>query len=118
MNVTVDLPEQVAADLKKLALVEDRTVEQQARGILRRYFAENPPPSAYGVVLVSCNDKLIQTIKEIRVLTDLGLKAAKDLADRAVNGPVEIIRYENESEAQRAVALLTSAGATAQVEKR
>ena len=63
----------------------------------------------FDVVLEAAGDKKIQVIKEVRVLTSLGLKEAKDLVDAAPKAVLEGITKEN---AEKAKATLEAAGAT------
>ena len=61
------------------------------------------------VILESAGDKKIQVIKEVRALTSLGLKEAKDLVDGA---PKAVLEGVNKEAADKAVAALEGAGAT------
>ena len=63
----------------------------------------------FDVVLEAAGDKKIQVIKEVRALTSLGLKEAKDLVDGA---PKAVIEKANKETADKAKAQLESAGAT------
>jgi large subunit ribosomal protein L7/L12 len=63
----------------------------------------------FDVVLESAGDKKIQVIKEVRGLTSLGLKEAKDLVDGAPKPVLEKVTKEN---AEKAKAALEGAGAT------
>ena len=64
---------------------------------------------SFDVVLEAAGDKKIQVIKEVRVLTSLGLKEAKDLVDAAPKAVLEGITKEA---AEKAKATLEAAGAT------
>ncbi|WP_315094008.1 50S ribosomal protein L7/L12 [uncultured Cellulomonas sp.] len=64
---------------------------------------------SFDVVLESSGEKKIQVIKEVRVLTSLGLKEAKDLVDAAPKAVLEGITKEA---AEKAKATLEAAGAT------
>ena len=66
----------------------------------------------FDVVLVSAGDKKIQVIKEVRALTSLGLKEAKDLVDRA---PKPVLERANKDDAEKAKAALEGAGATVEL---
>jgi large subunit ribosomal protein L7/L12 len=66
----------------------------------------------FDVVLHSSGEKKIQVIKEVRALTSLGLKEAKDLVDGAPNPVLERVPKE---QAQKAKDLLEGAGATVEV---
>ena len=62
----------------------------------------------FDVVLESAGDKKIQVIKEVRALTSLGLKEAKDLVEGA---PKVVLERVNKDAAEKAKEQLESAGA-------
>jgi large subunit ribosomal protein L7/L12 len=66
----------------------------------------------FDVVLEAAGDKKIQVIKEVRTLTSLGLKEAKDLVDGA---PKPVLEKVNKEAADKARAALEGAGATVTV---
>ncbi|HSH59647.1 MAG TPA: 50S ribosomal protein L7/L12 [Acidimicrobiales bacterium] len=66
----------------------------------------------FDVVLVAAGDKKIQVIKEVRKLTSLGLKEAKDLVDGA---PKPVLEKATKDDAEKARAQLEGAGATVEV---
>lgn len=67
---------------------------------------------AFDLFLIDPGDKKIQVIKEVRAVTSLGLKEAKDLVDRASAGiPSRILRDVNDQTAQRYRNALEGAGA-------
>ena len=66
----------------------------------------------FDVVLVAAGDKKIQVIKEVRSLTSLGLKEAKDLVDSA---PKPVIEKASKEDAEKAKAQLEEAGATVEL---
>ena len=66
----------------------------------------------FDVVLTSAGDKKIQVIKEVRALTSLGLKEAKDLVDSA---PKPVLERVNKDDAEKAKAALEGAGATVEL---
>ena len=66
----------------------------------------------FDVVLEAAGDKKIQVIKEVRTLTSLGLKEAKDLVDGA---PKAVLEKVNKDAAEKAKAALEGAGATVTV---
>ena len=66
----------------------------------------------FDVVLAATGDKKIQVIKEVRALTSLGLKEAKDLVDGASKPVLEKVSKED---AEKARAQLEGAGATVEV---
>ncbi len=63
----------------------------------------------FDVVLTGAGDKKIQVIKEVRSLTSLGLKEAKDLVDSA---PKAVLEKVTKEDAEKATAQLESAGAS------
>ena len=63
----------------------------------------------FDVVLEAAGDKKIQVIKEVRALTNLGLKEAKDLVDGA---PKAVLEKANKETAEKAKAQLEGAGAS------
>jgi large subunit ribosomal protein L7/L12 len=66
----------------------------------------------FDVVLNAAGDKKIQVIKEVRSLTSLGLKEAKDLVDSA---PKPVLEKVNKDQANEAKEKLEAAGATVEV---
>jgi large subunit ribosomal protein L7/L12 len=66
----------------------------------------------FDVILEAAGDKKIQVIKEVRTLTNLGLKEAKDLVDGA---PKPLLEKVNKEAADKAKAALEGAGATVTV---
>jgi large subunit ribosomal protein L7/L12 len=66
----------------------------------------------FDVILQAAGDKKIQVIKEVRSLTSLGLKEAKDLVDGA---PKPVLEKVNKDAAEKAKAALEGAGATVTV---
>jgi large subunit ribosomal protein L7/L12 len=66
----------------------------------------------FDVILEAAGDKKIQVIKEVRTLTSLGLKEAKDLVDGA---PKPVLERANKEAAEKAKAALEGAGATVTV---
>lgn len=66
----------------------------------------------FDVMLVAAGDKKIQTIKEVRSLTSLGLKEAKDLVD---NAPSAVLEGVDKETAEKAKAQLEGAGASVEL---
>ena len=66
----------------------------------------------FDVVLTAAGDKKIQVIKEVRALTSLGLKEAKDLVDGA---PKAVLEKVSKEDADKAKAQLEAAGATVEL---
>jgi large subunit ribosomal protein L7/L12 len=91
-EVTAAAPVAVAAAAGPAAAVEE--VEEQTE---------------FDVVLEAAGEKKIQVIKEVRALTSLGLKEAKDLVDGA---PKPVLESVNKETAEKAKAQLEGAGAT------
>lgn len=77
---------------------------------------EAPAPeeeqTAFDVVLAEVGDKKIQVIKEVRALTNLGLKEAKELVDTA---PQPVLQGVPREEADGAKEALEAAGAVIQI---
>ncbi|GAA4621306.1 50S ribosomal protein L7/L12 [Actinoallomurus vinaceus] len=74
--------------------------------------AEVEEKDEFDVVLEAAGDKKIQVIKEVRALTSLGLKEAKDLVDGA---PKPLLEKVNKETADKAKEALEKAGATVTV---
>ncbi len=74
--------------------------------------AEVEEQDEFDVIIEAAGDKKIQVIKEVRSLTSLGLKEAKDLVDSA---PKALLEKVNKETAQKAKAALEGAGATVTV---
>ena len=68
--------------------------------------------SEFDVVLTGAGDKKIQVIKEVRALTSLGLKEAKDLVDGA---PQPVLEKVTKEAAEKAKAQLEGAGASVEL---
>jgi large subunit ribosomal protein L7/L12 len=66
----------------------------------------------FDVILTGAGDKKIQVIKEVRSLTSLGLKEAKDLVDGA---PKPVLEKASKEDADKAKAQLEAAGATVEL---
>ena len=66
----------------------------------------------FDVVLAAAGDKKIQVIKEVRALTSLGLKEAKELVD---NAPKPVLEKASKEDAEKAKAALEGAGATVEL---
>jgi large subunit ribosomal protein L7/L12 len=66
----------------------------------------------FDVILAGAGDKKIQVIKEVRALTSLGLKEAKDLVDGA---PKPVLERVNKESADKAKEALEGAGATVEI---
>jgi large subunit ribosomal protein L7/L12 len=66
----------------------------------------------FDVIITGAGEKKIQVIKEVRSLTSLGLKEAKDLVDSA---PKAVLEKVSKEEAAKAKAQLEAAGASVEV---
>ncbi|YAL83885.1 50S ribosomal protein L7/L12 [Dermacoccaceae bacterium W4C1] len=66
----------------------------------------------FDVILAAAGDKKIQVIKEVRALTSLGLKEAKDLVDGA---PKPVLEKVDKEAAEKAKEALEGAGATVEL---
>jgi len=66
----------------------------------------------FDVLLTAAGEKKIQVIKEVRSLTNLGLKEAKDLVDSA---PKPVLEKVSKEDAEKAKAQLEAAGATVEL---
>ncbi|HUQ62839.1 MAG TPA: 50S ribosomal protein L7/L12 [Acidimicrobiales bacterium] len=66
----------------------------------------------FDVILTTVGDNKIPVIKEVRTLTSLGLKEAKDLVD---NAPKPVLEKVSKEDAEKAKAQLEGAGATVEV---
>ena len=71
--------------------------------------AEEEGSDEVDVILESVGEKKIQVIKEVRTLTSLGLKEAKDLVEAA---PEAVLEKVNKETADKAKEALEAAGAT------
>jgi large subunit ribosomal protein L7/L12 len=74
--------------------------------------AEAEEQDEFDVILVAAGEKKIQVIKEVRTLTSLGLKEAKDLVDGA---PKPVLEKVSKEDAEKARAQLQEAGATVEL---
>ena len=66
----------------------------------------------FDVILEAAGDKKIQVIKEVRGLTSLGLKEAKDLVDGA---PKPVLEKVSKEDAEKAKAAIEAAGGTVEL---
>ena len=67
---------------------------------------------SFDVVLTAAGDKKIQVIKEVRTLTNLGLKEAKELVDSA---PKPVLEKASKEDAEKAKSQLEEAGASVEL---
>jgi len=119
--------EELIAAFKELTLVElndfvkafEEEFDVTAAAPVAAAAAAPPPPGpgarasgekdSFDVVLESVGDKKVPVIKEVRALTSLGLKEAKDLVDSA---PKAVLEGVNKEAAEKAKEQLEGAGAT------
>ena len=66
----------------------------------------------FDVILTAAGDKKVNVIKEVRTITNLGLKDAKDLVD---NAPKAVLEKVNKDEANKAKEALEAAGASVEL---
>ena len=110
----------IIEDLSKLTVVEAAELSKQLEdkwGVTAATAAAAAPVAAaapaeekseFTIMLAAAGDKKINVIKEIRAITTLGLKEAKDLVEGA---PKEIKSGVNEKEAEEIKKKLEAAGA-------
>ena len=67
----------------------------------------------FDVIITGVGEKKIQVIKEVRALTNLGLKEAKDLVDSAPGA--KVLEKASKEDAEKAKAQLEGAGATVEL---
>ena len=67
----------------------------------------------FDVVLTAAGDKKIQVIKEVRGITSLGLKEAKELVD---NAPKPILEGASKDDAEKAKEAIEAAGGTVELQ--
>ena len=116
----VDL-NKIVEELSKLTVVEaaDLSKQLEEKWGVKAATAVAPAPTQAGaapveeqdeftIVLTSAGDKKINVIKEIRTMTTLGLKEAKDLVEAA---PKELKTGVNKKEAEEIKKKLEAAGA-------
>ena len=106
-------------DLSSLTVVEAAELSKQLEekwGVTAAAAVAAAPPSAapveekdeFTIMLTAAGDKKINVIKEIRAITTLGLKEAKDLVEGA---PKEVKAGVNKKEAEEIKKKLETAGA-------
>ena len=84
-------------------------MEMAMPGMLGAAPEPEPEQDEFDVVLEAAGEKKIQVIKEVRALTSLGLKEAKDLVEST---PKAVLEKVNKEAAEKAKAALEGAGAT------
>jgi len=73
---------------------------------------ESEEQTSFDVILTAAGDKKINVIKEVRSLTNLGLKEAKDLVEGA---PKAVLEGASKEDADKAKEALEAAGATVEI---
>ncbi len=103
-----------AAELAKL--LEEKwgvsAAAPMAMAMMPGMAAEAEEQTEFDVILASFGEKKINVIKEVRVITGLGLKEAKDLVESAPKAVKEAV---NKDEADKLKEQLEGAGATVEV---
>ena len=105
-----------AAELSKL--LEEKWGVSAAAPVAVAAAAAAPAAAAaeekdtFTVILAAAGEKKINVIKEVRSLTSLGLKEAKDLVDGA---PKPVLEKVSKEDAEKAKAQLEGAGATVEL---
>jgi large subunit ribosomal protein L7/L12 len=74
--------------------------------------AEEEEKTTFDVVLTNAGDKKIQVIKEVRGLTNLGLKEAKELVESA---PKPVLEGVSKEDAEKAKEAIEGAGGTVEI---
>jgi large subunit ribosomal protein L7/L12 len=112
-NMTVlELSELVKEMEEKFGVSAAAPVAMMAAGPADSAAAAVEEQTEFDVILTSIGDKKINVIKEVRAITGLGLKEAKDLVDSAPKPVKEAVTKE---EAQKIKEQLESAGAQVEV---
>jgi len=106
-----------AADLAKLleqkwGVSAAAPVAVAAGGAVAADVAAKEEKTDFDVILLSAGDKKIQVIKEVRAITGLGLKEAKDLVEGA---PKPVKEGVNKEEADKIKAQIEGAGGQIQI---
>jgi large subunit ribosomal protein L7/L12 len=107
-----------AAELSKL--LEEKWGVSAAAPVAVAAAAAAPAAAAevqteFTVFLTKAGDKKINVIKEVRELTQLGLKEAKDFVDGAEAGPKAVKEGISKDEAEKIKAKLEAAGASVEI---
>ncbi|MEV8374441.1 50S ribosomal protein L7/L12 [Kribbella sp. NPDC056861] len=108
----LELSEFVKAFEEEFGVTAAAPVAVAAAGVPGAPAEEAFEQDEFDVVLESAGDKKIQVIKEVRGLTSLGLKEAKDLVESA---PKAILEKVDKAAAEKAKEALEGAGATVSV---
>ena len=101
-----------AFDVKAAAAAPVAVAAPAAGGAAPAGGEEAEEQSEFDVILAAAGDKKIQVIKEVRALTSLGLKEAKDLVD---NAPKPVLERVPKEQADQAKEKLEAAGGSVEV---
>ena len=104
----IELSEFVKAFEEKFDVKAAAPVAAAAGGGAAAAAEEVEEQDEFDVILTAAGDKKIQVIKEVRALTSLGLKEAKDLVDGA---PKAVLEKVNKEAAEKAKESLQGVGA-------
>jgi len=108
----IELSEFVKAFEEKFDVKAAAPVAVAAGGGAAAAAVEVEEQDEFDVILTAAGDKKIQVIKEVRSLTSLGLKEAKDLVDGT---PATVLEKVAKEAAEKAKAALEAAGASVTV---
>jgi large subunit ribosomal protein L7/L12 len=108
----VELSEFVKAFEEKFDVTAAAPVAVAGAGGAGAEAAAEEEKDSFDVILEAAGDKKIQVIKEVRGITSLGLKEAKDLVDGA---PKPVLEKVDKAAAEKAKEALEGAGATVTV---
>ncbi len=108
----IELSEFVKAFEEKFDVKAAAPVAVAAGGGAAAAAEEVEEQDEFDVILTAAGDKKIQVIKEVRTLTSLGLKEAKDLVDGT---PATVLEKVAKDAAEKAKAALEAAGASVTV---
>jgi large subunit ribosomal protein L7/L12 len=108
----IDVVELIADMEKKFGVTAAAPVAVAAAGPAGAAAAPVEEQTEFTVVLAAAGDKKINVIKEIRTITGLGLKEAKDLVEGA---PKTVKEAVNKDEAAKIKKVLEEQGATVEI---
>jgi large subunit ribosomal protein L7/L12 len=112
-NMTVlELSELIKELEEKFGVSAAAPVAMMAAGPAGEGAAQAEEKTEFDVILLSHGDKKIQVIKEVRAITGLGLKDAKDLVDSV---PKPVKEGVSKDEAEKMKTQLEEAGAQVEV---
>jgi large subunit ribosomal protein L7/L12 len=109
----LELSEFLKAFEERFEVTAAAPVAMAAPGAVAAVSEAEEEQDEFDVVLTAAGDKKIQVIKEVRSLTSLGLKEAKELVESA---PKPVLQGVAKEEAEKAKSQLESAGATVELQ--